>query len=45
MNEMLTAIATLNSLDLEKSIGGFDTKCFKNKDDLVLLGEAQIKFK
>ena len=45
LDEEIKAVVRLNSYDVGKSIGSFDTLCFKNNHELILTGEAQIKFK
>jgi 3-hydroxybutyryl-CoA dehydratase len=44
LDETVKAIVELSSVDKLKSVGTFSTKCFKGKDELVLLGEAKVKF-
>jgi acyl dehydratase len=44
LDEIVKAIVEVTSVDKLKSVGTFSTKCFKGKDELVLLGEAKVKF-
>jgi 3-hydroxybutyryl-CoA dehydratase len=44
LDETVKAIVELSSVDKFKSVGTFSTKCFKGKDELVLLGEAKVQF-
>ncbi|MEO7087525.1 MAG: MaoC family dehydratase [Bacteroidia bacterium] len=44
LDETVKAIVELSSVDKIKNVGTFSTKCFKGQDELVLLGEAKVKF-
>jgi 3-hydroxybutyryl-CoA dehydratase len=44
LDEIVKAIVEVTAIDKIKNVGTFSTKCFKGKDELVLVGEAHVKF-